>query len=111
MEKDEKFRNECFKRFDEESLYSIPLYKMDEIFIDWLESELEEARAKAETYKQLNQPPSFPYEYELFLVYFQRNQGDFRKTVHALTFDGRCSLEVMQWFALRLGISWEPEWR
>ncbi len=59
------------------------------IYIDWLESELEEARAKAETNKQLNQPPSFPYEYELFLDYFQRNQGDFRKTVHALTFDGQ----------------------
>nr|WP_319473070.1 hypothetical protein [uncultured Sphaerochaeta sp.] len=80
------------------------LYFPSEKYVDWLES-------KAEAYDQLKQSPNLPYEYELFLVYLERNDGDFHKTVRALTTDEKCSLEVMEWFALRLGISWEPEWR
>ncbi len=30
MEKDDKFRRECFKGFNEETLYSMSLYKMNE---------------------------------------------------------------------------------
>lgn len=77
-------------------------YSMD--YIAWLES-------KAEAYDELKCTPNLPDEYNVFLVYLVRNRGDFHKTIRVLTDEGRCSLECMKWFAVMLGISWDPDWR
>lgn len=97
---EEKFMRETGGRAESFDDVYMPEYQRE--FLEWL-------KVKAASYDQLKQTPNLPHEYKVFLVYFQKNQGDFKKTVHALTYDSRCSLEVMEWFASILGISWEKE--
>ena len=82
-----------------------------EAYVDDLEERLTETQAKAAAYDELKCTPNLPDEYNVFLVYLVRNGGDFHKTIRVLTDEGRCSLECMAWFAMMLGISWEPDWR
>jgi len=109
-------KTEMMKQFEEETgmnSYQPTLRGIvyNSYYIKWLEEIFQKAQSKATAYDELRESPNLPYEYELFLVYLTRNEGDFHKTVRALTDDEKCSLEVMEWFALRLGISWEPQWR
>ncbi len=101
---------EMMKRYEETTYLDDDPKALIQI-IEYLKECIQDYKAKATAYDELKCTPNLPDEYNVFLVYLVRNRGDFHKTIRVLTDDGRCSLECMEWFAMMLGISWEPDWR